>query len=554
MRSLTLGTVVALVALPVLVFAACDVETGEADSSNPLPVPDSLSPSSGVGGSGGDATGGGGASSSASTGSVMPGSCDGPGPVVETAGAVTRILLKGTVLTPTGAIGGEVLIENNALTCVGPTCSAEPGAAGATVIQTNGIISPGLIDGHNHILFDIFNEDDWSPSQVYTNHDQWPNEASYGEMVDAKQYLNGESGSPVNVNCEMLKYGELKALIAGTTSVVGAANPTNKTCYRTLARTIDQSANGLCGGYPPGTCPDGVQVATLFPSTSAADGVCANFADGSTDAYVIHIAEGVDQTSLNEFNNLFTVSTTDGCLYHPNTTIVHGTALGDPQFETMATFGMGLVWSPRSNVFLYGAGTDLTKTTDVPLAISKGITVALAPDWSMGGSQNLLDELRFADFVDDNQWGDTLTSEELVAMVTTAPAELLGLESQIGSLAPGMLADITVIGGDVSSPYDAILAATPEHVRLSIVGGVVLYGDDQLAPLGPQSPGCEALDACGRAKFVCVATNGGTGTNLFGQTLAEIVTNLSTEIAAYDALNLTQWDFAPIVPLVKCGP
>ena len=74
----------------------------------------------------------------------------------------------------------------------------------------------------------------------------------------------------------------------------------------------------------------------------------------------------------------------------------------------MAARGMSLVWSPRSNVFLYGGGTDLTKTTNIPLALAKGINVALAPDWSIGGSQNLLDELRFADQVDDTVWGNVI--------------------------------------------------------------------------------------------------------------------------------------------------
>ena len=63
----------------------------------------------------------------------------------------------------------------------------------------------------------------------------------------------------------------------------------------------------------------------------------------------------------------------------------------------MAADGMSLMWSPRSNVFLYGGGDgpDARPRTCRSRA-SKGINVALAPDWSIGGSQNLLDELRFA--------------------------------------------------------------------------------------------------------------------------------------------------------------
>ncbi len=58
-----------------------------------------------------------------------------------------------------------------------------------------------------------------------------------------------------------------------------------------------------------------MQVATLFPATSAADGVCSNFANGTTTAYVIHVAEGVDATALAEFAKLGTITTTDDCLY-----------------------------------------------------------------------------------------------------------------------------------------------------------------------------------------------------------------------------------------------
>src|SRR5262249_18000982 len=123
-----------------------------------------------------------------------------------------------TVVGPAGFFEGEVLVEGNLITCVAPSCTAMPGAAGATVVVTNGIILPGLIDAHDHGLFNIFDETDWSPTRFYGNHNQWTSETRYHQMVDAKQYLAGESGSPVNYRCEMDKYAEIKALLAGTTS------------------------------------------------------------------------------------------------------------------------------------------------------------------------------------------------------------------------------------------------------------------------------------------------------------------------------------------------
>jgi hypothetical protein len=466
-----------------------------------------------------------------------------PAPVVTKTGVAGKVLLKGTVVTPDTFFVGEVLVEGDSITCAAASCAASPGAATATVIDTNGIIFPGLIDTHNHILFDIFDETDWSPIKPYGNHNQWPSEAKYSAMVDAKQYLNGE-GSTADFGCEMDKYGELKALVAGTTSVAGAANPANRACYGSLARTIDQSPNDLGS--------DKVQVATLFPTKSSGDGVCANFADGDTAAYLIHIAEGVDATALGEFAKLGSLTTTPNCLYDAKTTIVHGTALGDAELTTMATHGMKLTWSPRSNVFLYGGGTDLTKTTNVPLALMKGINVAIAPDWSMGGSQNMLDELRFADKVDNTAWGDKLTPKMLVQMATINAAKNLALDTVIGSIAAGKKADLFVIGGDATKPYDALLASTPRDVRLVMVGGVALYGDSVLKSVGPAAPGCETIDVCCASKFVCVAESGGTTTNKFGQTYAEITAALGKALTDYDAMAITTNKFAPLTPLVRC--
>lgn len=544
MRSLPLGPAAALVSLSICAFVACDVETGPADSSEPLPIPSGEGASastSSLGGVGGDATGGGGGSSTSSTGGGTPGSCDGPGPVLESAGAVTRILLKGIVLTPSGPTGGELLIENNAITCVGASCSGEPGAAGATVIQTNGIISPGLIDGHNHILFDIFNEDDWSPPQVYTNHNQWPNNAAYGQMVDAKQYLNGEMGSPDYYGCEMLKYGEMKAIVAGTTSVQGSPG-TGRGCFASVARSIDIGQNDLPD--------DKMQTATIFPSASSADGVCANFGDGDTNAYVIHIGEGVDTTARNEFDNLGTIGANDGCLYDQRTTIVHGTALDQSRLQIMAQNGMDLVWSPRSNVFLYGGGTDFTKTTDIPAALGLGINVAVAPDWSIGGSINMLDEMRFADQVDNAAFGNILDAKMIWEMATVNAAAALGVTQYIGTLEVGKRADIAVFCPSDADPYVSVLQASPRDVTAVFVDGRMLYADDTLGGAAPMSSVCEPLDVCGRPKTVCIAETGGNPADKLAQTLAEITSTLEQAMSDYDAAQGT--NFAPIAPLFVC--
>lgn len=521
------------VAAAVSIGACDDPETGQPDSSDPLPV--AIPP-----GDGGSNQGGGGGNG---TGGYAPGSCDGPGPEIETAGALDRVLLKGMVLAPAGPLEGEVLVEGTGITCVAASCSSEPGAAGATVIRTNGIISPGLIDGHNHIIFDIFNEDDWTPPQVYTNHDQWPNNAEYGAMVDAKQYLNGEMGSTADFGCEMLKYGEMKALIAGTTSVQGSPG-TGRGCFASVARSLDLAQNDL---------PDDViRTSTPFPSASTANSVCEDFVAGTTLAFAVHIGEGVDAVALGEFADLNTVTATDGCLYDPHTTIIHGAALGQPELMTMATNQMSLVWSPRSNVFLYGGGTDFTKTTDIPAALGLGINVAIGPDWSIGGSQNMLDEMRFANQTDDNAFGNILDARMIWQMATSNAAAAMGVTQYIGSLEVGKRADIAVFCPSQTDPYESILSSSPREVTAVFVDGRMLYADQSLEAAAPMGSTCEPLDVCTRPKVTCIAEAGGDPADKLDQTLGQITTALDEAMTAYDAANGSS--YSPIAPLVACPP
>ena len=211
---------------------------------------------------------------------------------------------------------------------------------------------------------------------------------------------------------------ELKSLVAGSTTIVGHTG-INRTCYGSLARTAEQPSNGLGA--------DHMQVSALFPpSASSANGVCNNFASGNTTAYLIHCGEGVDAQSLAEFATLGTITTPDNCLYSPHTTLVHATAFGDAQLSIMAQNEMSIGWSSRVNVFLHGGGVDLTKNPNIPLALAKGINVALGPDWSIGGSQNLLDEMRYADMIDNTVWGDQITPKMLLQTATKNGAKALG--------------------------------------------------------------------------------------------------------------------------------
>jgi cytosine/adenosine deaminase-related metal-dependent hydrolase len=470
-------------------------------------------------------------------------------PVIVKIGEPTRILLRGRIVSPDTDFDGEVLVDGQHITCAAPSCADQPGAAEATVIETHGIIAPGLIDTHNHILFDIFDDSDWLPAKAYTNHTQWPKEARYVQMLDVKQCLTwasqgrpkwcperfgGTASAPGRLTCEIDKWGELKGMIGGATSIVGLPG-TAYPCFGSLSRSIDVAHNDIGS--------DLVQTSALFPP-GGGTGVCSNVLADKTRAFLVHCGEGTDDAAREEFAKLGSITDPESCLYMPQTTLTHGTAFGAAEFETMAKTGMKLTWSPASNVALYGT------TTDIPTALAKGVVVSLGPDWSMGGSQNMLDELRFADAWDNTHWGNLLTPKDLLIMATVNGAATLSLADKLGRVQAGYLADLFVVSGDPGQPYDAILAATPREVQLLMIGGRILYGAPALEDAAPLFPGCEHLNICGKVKFLCVAEE--ATNDKLGQTLAEIKATLESALVEVDAVSGAEKPFAPLAPLVRC--
>jgi hypothetical protein len=114
-------------------------------------------------------------------------------------------------------------------------------------------------------------------------------------------------------------------------------------------------------------------------------------------------------------------------------------------------------------------------------------------------------------------------------MVTSRAAEALTFGEQIGRLRAGMRADLLVVAGDRSRPYEALLETHLAQVRLVVVAGKALYGEvDLLAVLAPNSY-CETVEICGAGKMLCVKeTDASPDPDLLDQSLGDILTRLET--------------------------
>src|SRR2546426_1643244 len=133
----------------------------------------------------------------------------------------TKIVLKGMLVTPDQVIDGELVIEGDTITCVAVSCTAPAGATRITV--TNAYVFPGFIDAHNHVAYNILPR--WTPPKLYQRRSQWQAASAYKDFKKPYADLIDKG-----LFCEMVKYGEIKALLSGVTTIQGTAP--NNTCFR----------------------------------------------------------------------------------------------------------------------------------------------------------------------------------------------------------------------------------------------------------------------------------------------------------------------------------
>jgi hypothetical protein len=225
---------------------------------------------------------------------------------------------------------------------------------------------------------------------------------------------------------------------------------------------------------------------------SFADSIKADIAADRLDAVVTHIGEGIDDHARGEWQIM-----KDLKLNVPELVMIHAAALQRADFDEAAKVGAKIVWSPLSNLLLYGG------TTDVPAAMAAGVLVTLGADWAPSGSANLLGELKVADQVNKRLWNGKITDVELLQFVTINAAIAYGLDKELGSIEAGKYADLLVVRKPYGvSGYRAVIDARPDDVLLVTVSGDALFGTQPLMDsLGKQGD-YEVIDACGQQRAI----------------------------------------------------
>ncbi|MEQ1565132.1 MAG: hypothetical protein ABMA64_05800 [Myxococcota bacterium] len=417
-----------------------------------------------------------------------------------TAGDVDRIALSGVVLTPTGAEAGLVVVNRGTGTieCAGASCAAD----GATVVCTEGVISPALIDTHDHTQYNVLAP--WRHGELFTDRYDWQSD---GDYFDYREAYDGMSDA---YECEIVKWAELRQIVGGATSVVGS---TGDVCIEVLARDLDEdpTAHDI-----PGYALEFSSSKVFFYDEADAADRAEDLSTGAVEAFLDHVAEGVNGSVRSEVDDMLGLG-----MAGPGHVYVHATDASVDQLAEMAITGTGIVWSPRSNLDLYA------DTTPADVAFTVGVPVALGPDWTWSGSNRVPAELSCA-----REWLSArrarIDDVDLWEMVTLDAAVTLGLQGQLGMLVPGAKADVSVFRWS-DQPYRSVIESEYEDVWLVLIDGYARYGDPDLVSGLERDPAwCEAVTACSAPRTLCVQ-EAASGTDAVGY--AELESTLSSALA-----------------------
>ena len=76
--------------------------------------------------------------------------------------------------------------------------------------------------------------------------------------------------------------------------------------------------------------------------------------------------------------------------------------------------------------------------------------------------------------------GDIFTDYEMVQMVTSGAASATNWDNEVGTLEAGKVADLVVVDNIHANPYRNLINAVDPDVRLTVVGGLAVYGDEDI--------------------------------------------------------------------------
>jgi cytosine/adenosine deaminase-related metal-dependent hydrolase len=373
--------------------------------------------------------------------------------------AIKRHALRGRIVTMdrkrTVLADGVVYVRGDSIAAVAPASAPPPDDfAKVTPQKTNGTVYPGLIDLHNHLAYNILTL--WDVPKLYTNRDQWGDHPDYRRLISGPLNVLGRTkGYPEAI----ARYTECKCLLGGVTTSQGiklASNSDMSTFYKGFLRNPEVSEGE---GFPAAHA--------RIADVAAHDRETFLTLLKHSTSVLLHLSEGTDARARAHFESLCPKGVEPALA--KSLAGIHCVALKATDFRRMKAKGASMVWSPLSNLLLYG------QTADIVAAKKAGVRMGLGADWAPSGSKNLLGEMKVAYQVARHA-GNVFSDADIVAMATSNAAGIIAWDTRVGSLEAGKRADLIVVRGRDKAPYLQLLEANESDIVLVLIDGVRRYG------------------------------------------------------------------------------
>ncbi len=385
-----------------------------------------------------------------------------------------KLALRGRVVTMDDAFtvrtDAVVYIEHGGIVAIQDPAKPPPaGFEDVKPVNSRGTLFPGLIELHNHLSYNALPL--WSPvPKLFQHRGQWPDHPDYRKLISGPMRVLGEyrdAHGKAALLAPLVRYVECKCLVGGVTTSQGimlSSNAGVQRFYRGIIRNVEQTDD-----------PDLSEALARIPDIDAKDArAFLTRLEREDSCFLLHLSEGVtppgqaDSVARRHFLALEVAP--DEWAINDRFAGIHAAGLLPEDFDVLAQRGGSMVWSPLSNLLLYG------DTARVDAAKRAGVRIALGSDWSPSGSKNLLGELKVAWLYSQHVLDGVFSARDVVSMATREAAAILKWEAALGTLETGKRADLVVIEGTKGDPYEALIQARETSIRLVMINGIPRYG------------------------------------------------------------------------------
>lgn len=308
----------------------------------------------------------------------------------------------------------------------------------------DGIVAPGLINAHDHLLGTYFPKVGNGP---YTNWLPWDNDLKSAPVYQERQQIE---------NRDLYLLGSYRNLISGVT---------------TVSDHIPHFVGDPFYDILPVKAIKDFAMAHSVTSFALAwgDGIAQEYQKAADRGipFVTHIAEGFDDETVKD---LTTIERAGGLGEY--SVFVHGIAFTPGDMKKIKAAGASVVWCGDSNMFMFN------ETTNIKMLLDMGINVCIGTDSPMSGGLNILAEMKYDRKLFHEMYGEFLPDRKIVEMVTTNGSKAFH-DPHIGSIKQGNCADLTVFRNNKASEHDAIVSAGLADIMLVVIDGKPVYGDSR---------------------------------------------------------------------------